>query len=169
MLAEMGDVTPQEAARRLAEAGVPDPQRDARRLWDWALRKAEARHHHPSAPFAPPSTSARRGCRSPASPGRRAFWKHEFAISDAVLDPRPIPKRWWRSRWARPFDTVLDLGTGSGCILLSLLAERPGARGLGTDISEAALEIARQNAARLGIEGRHSCAPTGSRVEGAST
>jgi hypothetical protein len=48
---------------------------------------------------APPSKSARRGCRCRGSPGRRAFWKHEFAISDAVLDPRPTPKRWWRSRW----------------------------------------------------------------------
>jgi release factor glutamine methyltransferase len=52
-----------------------------------------------------------------------------------------------------PFEKVLDLGTGSGCILLSLLAERPGAAGLGTDISAEALSVARGNAERLDVTG----------------
>jgi release factor glutamine methyltransferase len=49
---------------------------------------------------------------------------------------------------------LLDIGTGSGAILLAILAERPAARGLGTDISEEALAVARDNAANLDIDGR---------------
>jgi release factor glutamine methyltransferase len=136
-------VTPQEAARRgWPRPGVPDPQRDARRLWDWALCiKPTGEDPHPRSPFAagPSTPCARRGCRSRASSGRRAFWKHDFEITDAVLDPRPDTETLVEIALGAPFATVLDLGTGSGCILLSLLAERPGATGLGTDISEAAL------------------------------
>jgi release factor glutamine methyltransferase len=51
---------------------------------------------------------------------------------------------------------LLDLGTGTGCILLTLLAELPKARGLGTDLSSAALRLAEANASRLGVAGRAS-------------
>jgi release factor glutamine methyltransferase len=144
-------VTPQEAARRLAEAGVPDPQRDARRLWDWARGEAEGE----AAEVAFRAAIDKRAARMPVSRiiGRRAFWTHDFLVSDAVLDPRPDTETLVEIALRAPFATVLDLGTGSGCILLSLLAERDGATGLGTDISEDALAVARQNAARLGIAG----------------
>jgi release factor glutamine methyltransferase len=59
-----------------------------------------------------------------------------------------------------PFARVLDLGLGSGCILLTLLAERPEATGLGLDLSPAALEVARRNAARLGVTDRAAFAPS---------
>jgi release factor glutamine methyltransferase len=49
---------------------------------------------------------------------------------------------------------ILDVGTGTGCLLLTLLAELPNATGVGTDISKAALDVARENARRLGIAGR---------------
>jgi release factor glutamine methyltransferase len=147
-------VTPQEAARRLAEAGVPDPQRDARRLWDWVLEQTGGDTSDPVTLAAYGDAITRRAARVPVSRiiGRRSFWKHEFEISDAVLDPRPDTETLVEIALGSEFDTVLDLGTGSGCILLSLLAERPGARGTGTDISQPALEIARRNAARLGVE-----------------
>jgi release factor glutamine methyltransferase len=108
--------------------------------------------------------------RSPASRGSRAFWKHEFRVSDAVLDPRPDTETLVEIALSEPFATVLDLGTGSGCILLSLLAERPGATGIGTDISEDALAVARGTTPRgWAWRRRPSCARTGSRRSGATS
>ncbi|WP_412506386.1 peptide chain release factor N(5)-glutamine methyltransferase [Roseovarius sp. SYSU LYC5161] len=86
--------------------------------------------------------------------GTRDFWKHGFRVTRDVLDPRPDTETLVAAAIELPFDRVLDLGTGSGCILLSLLAERPGATGLGTDISAAALDVARENAHRLGVAAR---------------
>lgn len=91
--------------------------------------------------------------------GRREFFGRDFAVSHATLDPRPdsetlieaILKR-VRSRTA-PF-RILDLGTGTGCLLLTLLSEFPNATGIAVDISEEALKIARQNAMLLGLESR---------------
>ena len=53
---------------------------------------------------------------------------------------------------------ILDVGTGTGCLLLTLLCELPNATGVGTDISEAALEVARENAQRLGVGDRAAVA-----------
>jgi release factor glutamine methyltransferase len=153
-------VTPAEAVRQLAAAGVPDPQRDVQRLFDWALEQGRAAGGAQSREAPNGTTLAAfrhaidaRAARRPVSriTGLRAFWKHDFAISDAVLDPRPDTETLVELALGEPFATVLDLGTGSGCILLSLLAERPGATGLGTDISAGALGVARDNAARLGV------------------
>ncbi len=154
--------TPAEAVRQLAAAGVADPQRDAQRLFDWALAQGRAAGGAQSREAPSPATLEvfrqaidARATRRPVSriTGRRAFWKHDFTISDAVLDPRPDTETLVELALEAPFETVLDLGTGSGCILLSLLAERPGATGLGTDISADALQIAQENAARLGVAG----------------
>ena len=82
--------------------------------------------------------------------GRKAFWKTEFLVNDHVLDPRPDTETLVGQALMLPFSRVLDLGTGSGCILLSLLEERPGATGLGVDISAQALKVARKNAQALG-------------------
>ncbi|WP_069299476.1 peptide chain release factor N(5)-glutamine methyltransferase [Neptunicoccus sediminis] len=99
----------------------------------------------------------RRAAHEPVSHiiGKRAFWKHEFNVTADVLDPRPETE----SLIDLALDgdapaSILDLGTGSGCILLSLLAEYPEARGLGTDMSEAALNVAKGNAAALGLNDR---------------
>jgi len=86
--------------------------------------------------------------------GYRAFYKHRFAVSPDVLDPRPETETLVLAALEHPFDTVLDLGTGSGAILLSLLADRPGTRGLGTDLSARALRVAEENARRLSLSDR---------------
>jgi release factor glutamine methyltransferase len=90
--------------------------------------------------------------------GRKGFWTLMLSVVPGVLTPRPetetildvvlpafAPERAF---------SVLDLGVGSGAILLSILAERPKAKGLGVDVSEEALAVARDNAAQLGLEPR---------------
>lgn len=149
-----------QAAARLAQAGVADAAGDARLLLAHALHLP--RHHLTAALSAPlPAEALRRfdaavaarAARQPVSQilGRRAFWKHDFHVTPDTLDPRPETETLVEAALARPFASVLDLGTGTGAILLSLLAERPGARGTGTDISAPALVVARGNAARLGV------------------
>ena len=101
----------------------------------------------------------RRAAREPVSRiiGRRAFWKSDFRISPQTLDPRPDSETLVESalNFTRPEPaTILDLGTGSGCLLLSLLIEWPKARGVGIDISEEAVATARENADALGLRAR---------------
>jgi len=98
----------------------------------------------------------RRSAREPMAQilGYRDFFDHRFEVTPDVLDPRPETETLVCAGLEAPFARVLDLGTGSGCILLSLLAARPEAEGLGTDLSPAALAVARQNAERLGLGGR---------------
>ncbi len=79
--------------------------------------------------------------------GRKAFWKGEFLVNFDVLDPRPDTETLIEVALQDPFTRVLDLGTGSGCILISLLMERANATGVGVDISDNALAVARENAA----------------------
>lgn len=87
--------------------------------------------------------------------GKREFYGHLFTISDDTLDPRPETETLVElALEAIPLEarvSILDLGTGSGCILLSLLASRPNAKGVGTDISPKALSVASENATRLGL------------------
>lgn len=86
--------------------------------------------------------------------GRRAFWNHEFRVTRDTLDPRPETERLVEVALEAPFSRLLDLGTGTGCVVLSLLAERPEAKGVATDISERALAVAQENAARLNLADR---------------
>ncbi|SIO23719.1 [protein release factor]-glutamine N5-methyltransferase [Rhodovulum sp. ES.010] len=150
------------ATRRLNAAGVPDAPRDARRLLAHALRVDPGRLTlvlpEPLTEAAAAKLDAalvRRAAREPVShiTGRRAFYGRDFRVTSDVLDPRPETETLIAVALSGPFSRVLDLGTGSGCILLTLLAERPGATGIGTDVSAPALEVARENARRLvGIE-----------------
>ncbi|WP_286135062.1 peptide chain release factor N(5)-glutamine methyltransferase [Neptunicoccus cionae] len=101
----------------------------------------------------------RRAAHEPVSHiiGKRDFWKHEFKVTPDVLDPRPETETLVELALRGPApQSILDLGTGSGCILLSLLAEYPEARGLGTDMSGKALNVAQENAAALGLADRVS-------------
>lgn len=90
--------------------------------------------------------------------GRRGFWTIELEVGPGVLVPRPDSETLIEAAWshfgeAGP-DTILDLGTGPGTLLLAALAQWPRAQGLGIDASERALGYARRNAARLALAGR---------------
>ncbi|WP_328591464.1 peptide chain release factor N(5)-glutamine methyltransferase [Marimonas lutisalis] len=86
--------------------------------------------------------------------GQRDFFKHNFKVSPQVLDPRPETEVLVELALAAPFASVLDLGTGSGAIVISLLAERPTGQAVATDLSPAALDVARENAERIGVADR---------------
>ena len=86
--------------------------------------------------------------------GGREFYGRWFKVGARVLDPRPETETLIEAALSEQFQEVLDLGTGSGCILLTLLAERPAATGIGADISTAALTVAEANAQALGVETR---------------
>ncbi|MCB1362443.1 MAG: peptide chain release factor N(5)-glutamine methyltransferase [Rhodobacteraceae bacterium] len=154
------DAALRAAITRLAAAGVPDPARDARLLLAHALGIGADRLVLALRDPLPAAAEARfaaalsqREGRRPVSQitGRRAFWGRDFQVSAAVLDPRPETETLVAEALSRPFHRVLDLGTGSGAILLTLLAERPVARGLATDLSPEALAVARANAEALGV------------------
>ena len=91
--------------------------------------------------------------------GRREFWSLEFQVSPATLVPRPDSETLIEAALAafagksEP-SRVLDLGTGTGCLLLALLTEFPSAFGVGLDRSPAAAALAKANAARLGLARR---------------
>lgn len=91
--------------------------------------------------------------------GRREFWSLEFVVTPDTLDPRPDSETVIAAALARldkrdrPYQ-ILDLGTGTGCLLLALLSELPNATGVGVDIAPEAAHIARLNAARLGFGDR---------------
>lgn len=154
-----------EATARLRQAGVDTPERDARRLVahaaglgaDRLSLHLRDRFEHGAALEA---ALAAREERRPVSQivGMRLFYGRPFRVTEQVLDPRPETEELVAAALETPFDRVLDLGSGTGCILLTLLAERPGSTGLGVDASAAALDVARGNAASLGIaaEFRHS-------------
>jgi release factor glutamine methyltransferase len=105
--------------------------------------------------------AARRLTREPIAYilGEREFWSLPFQVSPAVLVPRPESETVVEAALAEIADRtapvrILDLGAGSGCLLLALLSELPRARGLGIDCSAAALAVARGNAERLGLGDR---------------
>lgn len=91
--------------------------------------------------------------------GSREFWRDMFEVTADVLTPRPDSETVIEALLRHRPDTqaplrVLDLGTGSGCLVLSTLREYPLATGVGADQSPAALAVAKRNAARLGLEAR---------------
>lgn len=102
----------------------------------------------------------RRAAREPLAYilGRKPFWTHEFEVNPSVLIPRPETELVVEAALAAiPTEApcrIVDLGVGSGAILLSALSERPKATGLGVDASESALELARRNAAAMGLASR---------------
>ena len=97
-----------------------------------------------------------RAVRVPVSQlvGARAFYGRDFKVSRDVLDPRPETETLIELALGAPFARVLDLGIGSGCILVTLLAERKEATGLGIDLSEGACLQASANAMVHGVAAR---------------
>jgi release factor glutamine methyltransferase len=102
----------------------------------------------------------RRARREPVSHiiGRKGFWKILLQVNKNVLTPRPetevIVDEVLKAFPEQMAFNMLDLGVGSGTILLAVLAERPAGKGLGIDVSEEALAVARENAANLDLAGR---------------
>jgi release factor glutamine methyltransferase len=155
------------ARARLHDAGIDSPAIDARLLLEAATGASRADiladpHRELSAEqsAALEALLARRERREPVSQilGRKGFWKIMLNVSADVLTPRPdtetLVERVLREFPAGRAFSLLDLGVGSGAILLAILAERPAAKGLGIDVSEEALAVARENAANLGLAGR---------------
>ncbi len=152
---------------RLQSAGVDSPVIDARLLVQAAA--GATRVDIISDPHRPLTEDqgaelegflVRRERREPISHilGVKGFWKIMLRVTPDVLTPRPetetildvvLPDLSEFQRFR-----VLDLGVGSGAILLAILSERPNAVGLGVDVSEEALAVARENASNLGLAGR---------------
>lgn len=153
---------------RLIEAGVDTPELDARLLLQEALGFSRDRLLIDADRPVPDAAAARvralverRAAREPVSRilGRREFWSLEFALDPSTLDPRPDSETVVETALAAIPDRaaplrLLDLGTGTGCLLLALLRELPHATGIGLDISPAAVVAAAGNAARLGLADR---------------
>lgn len=151
------------AIPQLRDAGVEDPARDARLLMADAagltpdrltLHLADRLTAAQQQTFA--AHIAARARRQPVSQiiGHRLFWGRAFCVTSDVLDPRPDTETLIEVALSQSFGRVLDLGTGSGAILVTLLAERVQATGQGVDISPEALAVARGNARLLGVMAR---------------
>ncbi|MEX0320320.1 MAG: peptide chain release factor N(5)-glutamine methyltransferase [Ruegeria sp.] len=151
------------ATARLRAAGVADPARDARLLLAHAARIEASRVTLIAPDELSPEIAERyeqlislRSIRVPVSHllGERDFYGRRFKVSRDVLDPRPETETLIEAALSEPFDRVLDLGVGSGCILVTLLAERPSATGLGVDLSEGACLQAGANAVLHRVDAR---------------
>lgn len=153
------------AIPRLRDGGIEDAALDARLLLSHALGIAQDRLtlHLPDAisdaqAAAYEAALAARVARQPVAQiiGQRQFWGLTFRVTQDTLDPRPDTEALVAEAVKAPFLNMLDLGTGTGCILLACLKSMPVARGLGVDISPAALDVARGNADALGLGARAS-------------
>lgn len=183
------DATVAEAQRMMTQsfrlAGIEAPEADSRLLLCHALRLTRAQLLSQSDRLLDArevefiqALSARRLRREPVSRilGRKEFWSLDFQVSDAVLVPRPETEiiveqaldLVRRERREREPLRILDIGTGSGALLLALLSELKAATGIGTDISMAAIEVARGNAERNKFGGRANfvCCSLASSVAG---
>ncbi|ADK99812.1 peptide chain release factor N(5)-glutamine methyltransferase [Brevundimonas subvibrioides] len=155
------------AQGELKAARIDSPAIDARLLLEAASGASRLDIlTDPHRPLTPDQQAAlagyleRRLRREPVSRilGRKGFWKIMLNVTPDVLSPRPdtetiLDVAMLAFEPAQAFN-VIDLGTGSGAILLAVLSERPGSHGVGTDISSEALAVARENAANLGLDGR---------------
>lgn len=162
------------AQTRLKDAGIDSPAIDARLLLEAAADVTRLDIlNDPYRELTPEQAERyegwidRRLAHEPVARilGRKAFWKILLNLTPDVLVPRPDTETVVETALtafpeAMSFNMV-DMGVGSGAILLSILAERPAAKGLGTDISEEALAVARDNAANLGLADRTAFLRTG--------
>ncbi|MDG1286496.1 MAG: peptide chain release factor N(5)-glutamine methyltransferase [Rickettsiales bacterium] len=140
-----------KAVKRLLDAGCESPQREAQMIFEH-VQGDEARFEE---------LLKRREAREPLSQilGERGFWEHDFIVNEHVLTPRPdsevlieealkcLPNK------EKPY-RFLDLGTGSGCLILTLLHEFPNASAVAVDKSPEALAVANRNAQKLGFQNR---------------
>ncbi len=150
-------LTLRDAIATLRAAGIGDAPRDARLLLAKAMGvPADRLTLHLQDPLDRDAAQsfatliATRASRQPMAQilGERLFWGRSFEVTRDTLDPRPETEVLVQQAIAQPFVKMLDLGTGSGCILISCLLAMPMATGLGVDISDAALRVATRNAVR---------------------
>jgi release factor glutamine methyltransferase len=155
------------AKDRLKDAGIDQPSIDARLMLEVAA--GVTRTEIVTDPYRELTEAqvatldeylARRARREPVSHiiGRKGFWKILLQVNKNVLTPRPeteviVDEVLKAFPEQMPF-SMLDLGVGSGTILLAVLAERPAAKGLGVDASDEALAVAKDNAANLDLNTR---------------
>ena len=158
------------AKKTLSEAGIGTAFLDAELLLAYSLEKnREFIIGHPEYKLSIEEQKSfddiigRRIKREPVAKiiGKKEFWGREFVVSQKTLDPRPDSETIIYSVFELYPDRksnikIMDLGTGSGCLLLTLLAEYPYASGIGIDISEEALNVAKTNADKLGLAKRGS-------------
>ena len=155
------------AKERLKDAGIDQPAIDARLMLEVAADVT--RTDIVNDPYRMLTAEqwatlddylTRRARREPVSHiiGRKGFWKILLQVNKNVLTPRPetevIVDEVLKAFPENMSFSMLDLGVGSGTILLAVLAERPAAKGLGVDVSEEALAVARDNAASLDLDNR---------------
>ena len=153
------------AATLLAEAGVENPRLEARLLLAHTLGVTqEALLRDRGSPIDAAQLALLLERRRAGEPlafivGRREFWGLPFLVSPAALVPRPDSETLIEAAIAAFPDRsrvgwVLDLGTGTGCLLIAALHEFPSAFGVGVDLAEGAASLARRNAAMLGMQAR---------------
>lgn len=157
-----------DARKKLQAAGIDSAGLDADLLFCHVLaltREQLLLNDHPLSETEAANINAlieRRAKREPLAyiTGQKEFWSLPFHVAPGILIPRPDTETMIESAATLfPKDAalnILDMGTGSGCILLSLLHHFPNAKGLGLDISPQALEIAQKNAVELGLANRAS-------------
>ncbi len=152
-----------QASQILVSAGVAAAQRDARLLMAFVLGfEPHQVSLHGDAMLdvdqevAFTAAVKLRASRVPISHilGYRDFFETRFILTSDVLDPRPETEQLVSHALSESFETVLDLGTGSGCILLSLLAKQPLAHGVGVDQSAKAIAVAKLNAQKMQLIAR---------------
>ena len=165
----IGDLL-KDGATRLAQAGIDGSAREVRLLLQAAAGVPIATQiAFPERAIAADATARfaalleRRARREPMAHilGQREFWSLAFKVTADTLDPRPDSETLVQAvldqlpdRSAAP--RLIDFGTGTGCLLLSLLHELPNATGTGVDVSGAALAVAAENAGALGLARRAS-------------
>ena len=157
----------QEAARMLNDAGVPEARREAGSLLSHVIAKDRTFLISHADDLVGDTDVARfRGAverRAKGEPlqyitGLQDFYGREFRVTPDVLIPRPETELLVEAALEKiagvTSPLICDVGTGSGCIAITLLCERTDARAIAVDVSEAALEIAQDNARRLGVRER---------------
>lgn len=156
----------QDAKTRFEDVGIDSARIDARLLLGFVLGGGAEQVLAQSGRDLTPTEAQhledlvqRRAAREPISHilGAREFWSLPFKVTAATLTPRPDTETLIEAALdtvTQPPRRVLDLGTGTGCILLALLSEWKDAQGLGVDASAEALNVAKENAVALGLEHR---------------
>lgn len=154
-----------QSAQVLRKAGVPESRREAGSLLEHVIQKDRTfLLSHAEDQLSATQIDAFRNAierRSMGEPlqyitGTQDFFGRSFKVSPAVLIPRPETELLVESalEFMDQDSFICDVGTGSGCIAITLLCERPGASGVAIDVSEAALEVAKENGAAMKVDDR---------------